>query len=113
MTTQQCQQFHRDGYVILHTNLPTPLHGKIQQRLAGILKDEGNPGNNILPAIPELQAILDAPELVTAVLTLSMAVALSVESRSPKILRRAVRRLMRPCSSSLSGQNRSISSSRD
>ncbi len=66
MTTQQRQQFHRDGYVILHPDLPTSLHGKIQQWLAWILKNEGNPGNNILPAVPELQAILDAPELVTA-----------------------------------------------
>ncbi|WP_395145157.1 HEAT repeat domain-containing protein, partial [Armatimonas sp.] len=66
MTTEQRQQFHRDGYVILPPNLPALLHAKIQQRLAWVLKNEGNPGNNILPAIPELQAILDAPELVTA-----------------------------------------------
>lgn len=66
MTTEQRQQFHREGYVILHPDLPTTLHTDVQQRLAWILKNEGNPGNNILPAVPALQHVLDAPELIEA-----------------------------------------------
>ncbi len=50
--------------MILHPDLPASLHAKIQQRLAFVLKQEFNLGNNILPAVPELQLVLDAPELI-------------------------------------------------
>jgi HEAT repeat protein len=66
MTTAQHQEFLRDGYAILHPALPASLHAQIQQRLAFVLKQEFNLGNNILPAIPELQQVLDTPELVAA-----------------------------------------------
>lgn len=66
MTTAQRQQFHHDGYVILYPNLPNTLHDQIRQRIALVLKQEFNPGNNILPAVPELQQVLDAPELIEA-----------------------------------------------
>ncbi|MBB6052561.1 HEAT repeat domain-containing protein [Armatimonas rosea] len=66
MTTTQRQQFFTDGYVSLHPELPAALHARIRERLAFVLKQEFNPGNNILPAVPELQQVLDSPELVAA-----------------------------------------------
>jgi len=58
--------FHENGYVVLHPDLPGALHAQIQERIAFVLKQEFNPGNNILPMVPELQQVLDHPELVSA-----------------------------------------------
>ncbi len=66
MTTAQRQQFYQDGYVILKPSLPITLHQQIHKQIALVLKQEFNPGNNIVPAIPELQAVLDTPELIEA-----------------------------------------------
>jgi HEAT repeat protein len=66
MTTTQRQQFFTDGYVSLRPELPAALHARIRERLAFVLKQEFNPGNNILPTVPELQQVLDSPELVAA-----------------------------------------------
>jgi hypothetical protein len=71
MTSNQFEQFHRDGYVILHPALPPALNAHIRERLNFVVKSEFNPGNNILPAVPELQVVLDNPDVVaglTAVL---------------------------------------------
>ena len=66
MTAAQREQFFSEGYVILHPSLPNTLHDQVRQRIALVLKQEFNPGNNILPAVPELQQVLDAPELIEA-----------------------------------------------
>lgn len=66
MDSTQRQQFARDGYLLLRPELPDALHAHIRTRLEFVLKQEFNPGNNILPAVPELQQVLDHPELVAA-----------------------------------------------
>lgn len=66
MTSEQQAQFHADGYVVLRPDLPDELHARIRDRIERVLASEGNPGNNILPAVSELQQVLEAPELVDA-----------------------------------------------
>ncbi len=57
----QIRRFLTDGYLILNAGLPEQVHQTIYQKLQRVLNGDGNPGNNILPAVPELQQILDSP----------------------------------------------------
>lgn len=58
---EQVRRFVTDGYLSLDCGLPAELHATIYERLQWILHEEGNPGNNILPAVPEMQQVLDSP----------------------------------------------------
>jgi hypothetical protein len=61
LTDAQMRRFIAEGYLILRADAPPELHATVQARMERILKQEGNPGNNILPAIPEMQRLLDSP----------------------------------------------------
>ena len=63
-----------DGYVQVQTHLPDAVHEAIFNRSEGLFagtsdprKDfDRNPQNNIVPMIPELRQVLEAPEVVGA-----------------------------------------------
>lgn len=61
LTDAQVARFITDGYLQFDCGLPAALHAAIYEKLQWILHEEGNPGNNILPAVPELQQVLDSP----------------------------------------------------
>lgn len=63
LTDAQMQQFIRDGYLILHPDFPEGFHEKVYKRIDDAFeKNSGrNPGNNLLPAVPELQDVWDHP----------------------------------------------------
>ena len=63
LTDEQMQQFIRDGYLILHPDFPEGFHEKVYKRIdESFEKNSGrNPGNNLLPAVPELQDVWDHP----------------------------------------------------
>jgi HEAT repeat protein len=63
LTDAEMQHFITDGYLILDSGLPSALHEQVDSKLGYILKKEGNPGNNILPAVPEMHAVLDSPRV--------------------------------------------------
>ena len=59
LTDAQMQRFLAHGYLCLRTELPDSFHRAIWERfdtLIGI-----NPGNNLLPAVPELNQIFADP----------------------------------------------------
>ena len=74
LTDEQMRGFIVDGYVQVQTHLPDAVHEAIYHRSEGVFagtsdprKDFGrNPQNNIVPMIPELRQILEAPEVVGA-----------------------------------------------
>ena len=66
LNDEQMRRFIVDGYLVLKPNLPAELHKRVYDRLDRVIRKEGNPGNNILPAVPELQALLDSPEVCGA-----------------------------------------------
>ncbi len=66
LNDEQMRRFIVDGYLVLKPNLPAELHKRIYDKLDRVIHKEGNPGNNILPAVPELQALLDSPEVCGA-----------------------------------------------
>ena len=52
----QVRRFITDGYLQLDCRVPADVHASIYAKLQWILHEEGNPGNNILPAVPEISA---------------------------------------------------------
>ncbi len=58
-TDEQMQDFITNGYVTVKTDLPRSFHEAIYRKTQDLIKKEGNLGNNILPRIPELQAVFE------------------------------------------------------
>ena len=56
-TDEQMKQFIANGYVIVKPNVSTSLHKTIYQKLDMVVAKEGNPGNNLLPRVPEIQEV--------------------------------------------------------
>ena len=59
LTDVQMRTFIRDGYVEVKPDLPPEFHAEIFAKIDEVFETEGNPGNNILPRIPELQTVYD------------------------------------------------------
>ncbi|TNJ67625.1 phytanoyl-CoA dioxygenase [Paenibacillus hemerocallicola] len=61
LTDDQMRQFITDGYLLLKTDFPQPFHEALIGQLSEVYRSEGNPGNNLLPRIPQLQKVFDHP----------------------------------------------------
>ena len=59
LTDDQMRHFIVNGYVTVNTELPASFHDFIYERTEEVFEKEGNPGNNLLPRIPEVQAVFD------------------------------------------------------
>ena len=71
LTDEQVQRFIAHGYLCLPTQLPESFHGEVYERfdrMIGTVDEGNNPGNNLLPLVPELDAIFADP-VVTGALT--------------------------------------------
>ena len=55
------RQFIVDGYLQVQAELPAAVHQRIWRRIDAVLATEGNPGDDILPQVPEIQQVFDAP----------------------------------------------------
>lgn len=66
LTDDDLQQFLVDGYMVLLPSLPNDFHGRIYDRLNTVIEGTGNPRNNILPEVPELQQVFGHPQVVGA-----------------------------------------------
>lgn len=62
------KRFITDGFLILKTDFPREFHERLVEQLNTIYDSEGNPGNNILPRIRELQRVFENP-VITGALT--------------------------------------------
>ena len=58
---EQMRDFIANGYVTVKTELPRSVHETIYRKTQEFSEKEGNLGNNILPRVPELQAVFDDP----------------------------------------------------
>jgi HEAT repeat protein len=63
LTDEQMQRFIAHGYLLLQTQLPESFHQRIFERFDALVGDEAklNPGNNLLPAVPELTQVFADP----------------------------------------------------
>ncbi|MEK8129120.1 HEAT repeat domain-containing protein [Paenibacillus filicis] len=68
LTDEQVQQFITDGFLILQTDFAPDFHESLMAQLNKVYEEEGNPGNNLLPRIRELQKVFDHP-VITGALT--------------------------------------------
>lgn len=58
---EQMRDFIVNGYVTVKTDLPRSVHETIYRKTQETTEKEGNLGNNILPRVPELQAVFEDP----------------------------------------------------
>ena len=61
LTDAQMQDFIVNGYITIKTDLPRSVHETIYRKTQEYSAKEGNLGNNILPRVPELQAVFEDP----------------------------------------------------
>lgn len=70
LTDAQMRHFIVNGYVTVTTELPAQFHDAIYEKTVHVFEKEGNPGNNLLPRIPEIQKVLDDPNVSGALTSL-------------------------------------------
>ena len=70
LNDQRMQAFIRQGYVVLKPDFPPEFHACIYQRVESTIEQSGNPGNNLLPRIPEVHDILTHPTVHGALTSL-------------------------------------------
>jgi hypothetical protein len=61
LTDNAMQAFIRNGYVTVHTDFAPAFHRNVHRKIEDTLTRAGNPGNNLLPRVPEIQEIFDHP----------------------------------------------------
>ena len=61
LTDEEMRDFIINGYVKVQTDFPPSFHENICQQLDTMFEETGNLGNNLLPAIPEIQEVFDHP----------------------------------------------------
>ena len=54
-------RFIRDGCTVVDSGLPAEFHRAVYAKIDELFESEGNPGNNILPRVPELAEVFSAP----------------------------------------------------
>ena len=67
---QQVRDFITRGYVTLHPDFPPRFHAGILGQIEDLFAGDGNPGNDILPRVPELRDVLDHPVVAGALTSL-------------------------------------------
>ena len=70
LTDAQMRHFIVNGYVTVTTDLPAQFHDAIYEKTMRVFDKEGNPGNNLVPRIPEIQKVLDDPNVEGALASL-------------------------------------------
>jgi len=66
MTDSLLGTFVRDGVAVVQTDIDGPDHAAICERLHTVYDSEGNPGNNILPTVPEIADVYNHPAVCSA-----------------------------------------------
>ncbi len=70
LSDAQVQQFICDGYLVLQPSVNPNIHKVIDEKFSWLAEHEKNPGNNITARLPELNAIIESPEVRGAMISL-------------------------------------------
>ena len=62
----QMGQYIRDGYVMLETGLPRKFHEELFRKTGEVFEKEGNPGNNLVPRLPDVGRVVGDPAVTGA-----------------------------------------------
>ena len=68
-TDEQMRQFVTDGYVAFIPDVPHDVHKTVMEKLQYMVDKEFNYGNNVLPRVPEMDRILNSPEVRGALIS--------------------------------------------
>ena len=68
LTDAQIQSYLINGYTTIQTTHPPAFHQQILQQIETLYATTGNPGNDILPKVPDLHQILQDPAVHGALL---------------------------------------------
>jgi len=66
---EQMRQFVADGYVVFQPDIPEEVHKTVREKLQYMVDEEYNYGNNVLPRVPEMDRILNSPEVRGALIS--------------------------------------------
>ncbi len=61
LTDDQMRQFVARGYVVIKADFPPEFHEAMRVKIEEVFAKEGNPGNNILPRVPEIHESFNHP----------------------------------------------------
>ncbi len=64
------RDFIVNGYCVINVDQPVALHDTIYEKTKAIIDEEGNPGNNLLPRVPEIRQVYDDPAVQGALTSL-------------------------------------------
>ena len=70
LTDEEVQRFIVDGCMIVHADYPSSFHANIYDQIETVFEKEGNPGNNILPRIPQIGQVFEHPNVKGALTSL-------------------------------------------
>ena len=70
LSDEQMIGFVREGYLTIDADLPAEFHAALHSRIQGLFEKDGNPGNDILPRVPDLHRVLDQPTVSGALTSL-------------------------------------------
>ncbi len=59
LTDEQLRFYVVNGFITVRTALPPEFHQDVYERTDAIFEKEGNPGNNLLPRLPEIRQVFD------------------------------------------------------
>ncbi len=62
LNDEQMRSFLTHGFLVMKSDLPREFHLELRKQCdTAVEKDHGNPGNNILPYVPDIQKVFDCP----------------------------------------------------
>ena len=67
LNEEQMRDFVANGYISLKPDLPDGFHNEIYETTEKAFERVGNPGNNILPMVPQLQRVFDHPQILSLI----------------------------------------------
>ena len=70
LSDAQMRDFIVNGFVTVTTDLPAQFHDAVYEKTVSVFDKEGNPGNNLLPRIPEIQKVFDDANVKGALISL-------------------------------------------
>ena len=63
LSDEDMRDYIANGYVVLKTTQPPEVHQAIYDKTEEVFSEAGNPGNNVLPRVPELRHVFDDPAI--------------------------------------------------
>ena len=69
LNDEQMRKYVADGYVKIKPEVPVEVHETVRNKLQIITDEEFNYGNNVLPKVPEMDRILNSPEVRGALIS--------------------------------------------